>query len=186
MKLWHLPGLDDPPEPRTGHPRNIQPPAEPTVGPSGRAGMSPPERLDVPPERRPWDRTEPPPPPPAPGPRRIQIESLPHCDGRHGVGEGMQRCEWCDTLTDLISVVKNLETQVVILSRDIGALRTRLAERETAAPRCAGCGAPVAQIEHDVWIHEGGPRDHTVRLYGCDHHGDHAGCGPECECGGQS
>lgn len=133
LRVSLLPGPDDPPEPRVDQPRNIHAPAvptpEPTVGPSGPAAMSPApaapvERLDVPPERRPWDRTDPPP----------TLPTAPHCNGRHGVeeNEAGYRCEWCDALTGLITLVKELELHGVLQNRRIAALEERLARRDAS------------------------------------------------------
>ncbi|TDB86446.1 hypothetical protein E1264_17765 [Actinomadura sp. KC216] len=82
------------------------------------------EHLDVPPERRPWDTAVAPVRQPAPTPNDKPV-ILPHCNGRHGIEEGLARCEWCDALTDLITAHKALVQRVVDLERQVAELIER-------------------------------------------------------------
>ncbi|WP_433225423.1 hypothetical protein [Actinomadura formosensis] len=69
------------------------------------------ERLDVPPERRPWDTARPTIPPTG----ASEPPHQPHCSGRHAIEEGLARCEWCEVLTDVITLVRRLEREVAEL-----------------------------------------------------------------------
>lgn len=100
------------------------------------------ERLDVPPERRPWDIARPTIPPTGDGAvpaaevkcpqcrdairrkgeaRRLH---LPHCNGRHGIeeDEAGSRCEYCDALSGAITLVRSLEKRVVGLESRVAEL----------------------------------------------------------------
>lgn len=86
------------------------------------------ERLDVEPELRPWDTVQAPARQPVPRPG-VRIVKVPHCDGRHGEAidqVARRRCEWCDALTDVITVVRHLEREVTEKDRRIADLERRL------------------------------------------------------------
>lgn len=104
------------------------------------------ERLDVPPQIRPWDvAREPsaaPSGPAAASPAEVECpqcrdairanraardpHETPHCDGRHGDGHptklGTTRCEYCDALTGAITLVRSLEKRVAELERQVAEL----------------------------------------------------------------
>lgn len=55
----------------------------------------------------------------------------PHCNGRHGITDGKgDRCEWCDALTDAITLVRALERRVLEQDRRISALEEHVAVLE--------------------------------------------------------
>lgn len=58
-------------------------------------------------------------------PPATRLTSTPHCSGRHAIEEGLARCEWCDALSDAITLMRDLERRVVVLEDEVAELRER-------------------------------------------------------------
>lgn len=150
LRKWGFPvvryllGPDGQPAPVAEETRSHEPPADPDETPRASGVFTPGlaaedsaaivERLDVPPETRPWDVATEPTVAPS-GPSGISLAVPPHCDGRHGDGHptklgGGRRCEWCDALTSWISAHKALERRIAELERRVADLVAHADQRE--------------------------------------------------------